>query len=247
MDFDSLGWFALLAFGVTMAALVGAASGAWRPGAPRRLLALAHGVAAGLMLGLAYLLSAASAGRPPWLVALGSVIGVVGVYLAHRFLGVGEMDRFEGARGGDGGIRSLLAASTLHDGVEGVALGCALVLDPWLGLATGATLALHNVAEAGSLAAVLARLGTSPWRAFRNVVATNLPMPLVALVVWRLVAHGPDALIFPALVGLAVGALIYLVLVDLLPEAYERSGQGSIALLVTAGVTLVVALEGWVG
>lgn len=238
--------FPLLALLVTVAAVTGAASGAWRPRAPHHFLGWAHGIAAGLMLGLAYLLSAASAGRPPLGIALGSVLGVVGVFALHRWLGVGEMDRLAGDRPSGEGVRSLLAASVLHDGVEGVALGCALVLDPWLGIAAAGTLAIHNVAESGSLAAVLAGTGRRPWRVFTETVMTNLPLPLVALLVWGVIGHGPSAWFFTFAIGLAVGALIYLVLVDLLPEAYERSGQTSIALLVSAGVALVVALEGWV-
>ena len=201
------------------------------------VLGMAHALAAGPMLGLAYLLSTAGGERDPRLIALGSVLAVVSIFTAHRSLGVGEMDRLAADSAVD--RRRLALTSALHDGAEGLALGCAFVLDVRLGWATALTLALHNLGEGAALMAALRR---APGGALGRVVLANLPTILLAPVPWVVAQH--YALGFALLLGASVGSMLYLVLVDLLPEAYEHAGHASIAVVVSAGLALVVAFEG---
>ena len=66
-------------------------------------------------------------------------------------------------------------------------------------------------------------------------------------------AHMPEATfvlvgavpsLMPWAIGFAVGALIYLVLVELLPESYRQAGHTSIALVTLVAMGMVVALGG---
>lgn len=233
----------LVAFASGLWAGVGAVIGAHRPGRERVVLGWALATAAGLMLGLAYLLSAVGADYSPPGVALGSALGIAAIFALHRLFGVGEMERLGEAPAGGAGRGRVLGVSLLHDAAEGLALGTALHVDLWLGLATALTLAVHNVAEGGSLATVLVRRGASPRRAVAMAQAVNFSSVVTAPLALTTAGVLPASL--PVLLGVAIGALIYLVLVDLLPEAYERAGQAAVALLVSAGLALVVALGGW--
>jgi ZIP family zinc transporter len=103
-------------------------------------------------------------------------------------------------------------------------------------------LAIHNVAEGAVLCAVLAGQGASSTRAAAIAVASNLATVPAAAGTLLAVAAWP--VLTPWLLGLAVGTLVYLVMVDLLPEAYLQAGHASIALVVSLTLGAIVLLEG---
>ena len=73
-------------------------------------------------------------------------------------------------------------------------------------------------------------------------VATNLNQVLVAVVTFAVVGAAPFLL--PWALGFAVGALVQLVLVELLPESYRVAGYTSIAVVASIAMGMVVLLEG---
>ena len=60
------------------------------------------------------------------------------------------------------------------------------------------------------------------------------------------IRHTTTALpvLLPWAIGFSVGALVYLVLVELLPESYRQAGPTSIALVTLVAMGIVVALTG---
>ena len=74
------------------------------------------------------------------------------------------------------------------------------------------------------------------------VVATNANQVLVAVVVFTVAGALP--VLFPWALGFAAGALIYLLLVELLPESYHQAGHTSIALVALLAMAMVVSLGG---
>jgi ZIP family zinc transporter len=61
------------------------------------------------------------------------------------------------------------------------------------------------------------------------------------VVTYALIAAAPSLL--PWAVGFAVGALVYLVMAELLPEAYRQAGRTSIALATILAMAIVVLLD----
>ncbi len=133
---------------------------------------------------------------------------------------------------------------TLHAGAEGVAIGTAMAVSAPFGLFTAATMAVHNVPEATVLASVQRARGVGLPTAALTAVAVNLPQALVGVAAWAVIGAAPGVL--PWALGLAAGMLIYLVMVELLPESYRQAGATSIAVVTSVAMSAVALLMGWI-
>ena len=102
-------------------------------------------------------------------------------------------------------------------------------------------IAVHNIPEATVLCAVLAGRGVPPSSAAGLAVASNVTQVLLAIVAFAIVDAAPQAL--PWALGFAVGALIQLVMAELLPESYRQAGHRTIALVAIVAMGMVVLLR----
>lgn len=230
----------LAALGATLAAGLGALPLVGRPKPPLAWLGWANALAAGTMLGAAYLLLEASTRPLP--AALGALAGIFMVVVASRARDQGALDlnRLDLA-GPLYGYRVFLRGS-LHAACEGVALGAAFALELRFGLFLAIALAVHNIAEATVLAAVLRAQGLSLPRAAAVAGVARAPQAVLAVAAYSLVASAPAVL--PWLAGVGVGALLQLLLVDPLPAAYHQAGRARIALVAAVALAAVVLLSG---
>lgn len=220
-------------------------------GRPRAVwIGAAGALAAGLMLGAGYLLMDRGLDRGTWAAVVGGAGGVLYTLAARLFIGAGDLaDEREGegpATDGDSSPRGdrislLLLQHGLHAAAEGIAIGVAMTLHLRLGVFVALALAVHNIGEAMSLTDLLRRRQVSTARAAGLSVVINLPQPVLALAAFAL---GPVLTGFlPAALGFAAGALVFLVLTELVPEAYPQAGKGVVALLVSASAGTVLLLE----
>lgn len=200
----------------------------------------ANALAAGLMLGAAYLLMAAGMEHAPWHGGVGAVLGIAFVWLTHAAAGTGDRDLVRlGERGGDDASK-LLLLNALHSSPEGVGIGAAMVVSPPFGAFVALAMAVHNIPEATVLSAILRRRGVRMHRAAGLAVLTNATQVLWAVVTFAVVSAAPGVL--PWALGFAVGALIYLVMAELLPECYRQAGRTTIALVTVVSMGIVVLL-----
>ena len=132
--------------------------------------------------------------------------------------------------------------NTLHAAYEGVAIGAAMLVSLPFGVSMAVALALHNIPEAMVLTAVLRSRGLRLDHAAALTMGVNLNQVLLAVVTFSVVTALTSLL--PWVIGFSVGALIYLVLVELLPESYHQAGPTSIALVTLVDMGIVVALTG---
>ncbi|RMH18917.1 MAG: hypothetical protein D6701_05605, partial [Gemmatimonadetes bacterium] len=221
---------ALAAGGAALAAAAGALPFALGRGRPVRRIAWANAVAAGLMLGAAFVLAREGLLLQPLPTATGALLGLALLVSLHAFAGVSDLSRGDLETSDPVYGWRVLMLQTIHGSFEGVALGVAAALDLTLGLFLAGALAVHNVAEGTTLAAVLTEdHRVPPARAAVLAVATNGGQILLAVTTFAVLGPG-GALLAPTL-GLAVAGLLYLVLVDLLPEAYGPAGDTAIAVV----------------
>jgi zinc transporter ZupT len=103
-------------------------------------------------------------------------------------------------------------------------------------------LAIHNIPEGMVLAEILPGRGVRTVHAAALAVAANINQVLVAVVTFAVVTAAPAAQ--PWALGIAVGALLQLVLDELLPESYHQAGHTSIALVALLAMGMVVGLAG---
>lgn len=209
---------------------------------PLTLLGWANALAAGLMLGVAYLLLAEGMGERYVVGSLGAVLGLVFVHLTHRLTGTEELDLNALDELGPAYGYQVVLVNTLHAAYEGVAIGAAMLVSLPFGISMAVALALHNVPEAMIQTEILAGRGLRLGRAAALAVAAKMNQVLLAVGTYAVVDAVPTLL--PWTLGFAVGALVQLVLAELLPESYRQAGRTSIALVALLAMGMVVGLGG---
>jgi ZIP family zinc transporter len=129
----------------------------------------------------------------------------------------------------------LLLTLFVHSIPEGAAIG--------VGYATGeikfgwllaVAIAVHNIPEGTAVSLPLRANGASILRCIWYSILTSLPQPIVAVPAFLLVSVFQPLL--PASLGFAGGAMIFLVVSELLPEAFATSSAAETAWGVTIGL-----------
>jgi len=128
-------------------------------------------------------------------------------------------------RSGPGATTSALVFLVLfvHSLPEGFAIGTAFASDrAGLSLFVILAIAIQNIPEGTSVAIPMAAAGFSRSRQFWAAVATSAPQPVGALVAFLLVEQIQSLL--PFSFAFAAGAMLALIVVELLPKAYAGPG-----------------------
>jgi len=208
------------------------------------LVGSAYALAGGVMVGAGYLLGIAGLDRGTLSSASGALIGVVLSFWTLRFTSHEEEppegEQAESKADLDTGYRVLLQ-NTLHSASEGVAIGVALAVSTAFGIFVALALGLHNIAEGTVLAGILRRRGMGVGECAGLAVVTKLSQPLMAVTTLVLLAASPSLL--PAVLGFAAGSLLFLVLAELAPGAYDLAGRELVALLLSAAAAAVLLVE----
>ena len=121
----------------------------------------------------------------------------------------------------------LMTAITLHNVPEGMAVGLAFALAAkGDGAAGAAALALgigiQNFPEGAAISLPLRQEGCTRWRAFLGGMLSGIVEPIFGILV-VLAAAGVEPLM-PWLLSFAAGAMIYVVVEELVPQAHSRAG-----------------------
>lgn len=143
----------------------------------------------------------------------------------------------------------LFLAMTIHNIPEGMAVGVACAAAAAAGggvaLPTAAALALgmgiQNIPEGAAVTLPLHSSGTSRTKAFIMGTLSGLVEPIAAIIV--VLAASNFSLVLPWLLSFAAGAMLYVVVEELIPEARlgEHSNAGT--LFVMAGFVLMMLLD----
>ncbi len=250
---QSLGWAALGTGFTFLMTTLGAAmvfffAGEPRPHFQKALLGFAAGVmtaASVWSLLLPAINRSAALPLPSWLPAAGGMLlGVV--FLAALD---GLLPRLRRSRGRlDASWRQttlLMTAITLHNVPEGMAVGLAFALAAGgEGLAGAAALAMgigiQNFPEGAAVALPLRQGGWSRPRAFAGGILSGAVEPVFGVLV-VLAAAGVEPLM-PWLLSFAAGAMLYVVVEELVPQAHSRAGTCGFVLGFLVMMVLDVAL-----
>lgn len=241
-DLDPILIVLIYSSGAALAAVPGALPSAFGRRPPVSLLGWSNALAAGLMLGVAYSLLSEGLVEAELRGGAGALMGVLMVRLSHVGTGTGDIDlnRLDELSPEYG--YQVVAVNVLHGAWEGVAIGVAMFVSLSFGISMAVALAVHNVPEAIILCAILVSRGLSARRAAILAVASKLSQVLLAIVTFAVVGAMPGLL--PWALGFAAGALIYLVLAELLPESYAQAGKPTIAIVTLVAMGIAIALGG---
>lgn len=204
----------------------------------------ANALAAGFMLGTAYVLMAAGLELDVLVGAAGAALGIAFVSATHLWSGTADLDLDPADGAGPQHAYEVMLVNWLHSAPEGVAIGAAMALSVPLGIFVALTMALHNIPEVTTLAAALRGHRVRLGRAAALGVVTNTSQVLLAIFAFAIVAAAPATL--PWALGFAVGSLVYLVMAELLPRSYQQAGHTAVAVVTVVAMGVVVLVGGGV-
>ncbi len=152
-------------------------------------------------------------------------------------------DHARHAGSSDASARSLLVIGVLfvHSLPEGFAIGSAFASSQaGLSAFVIAAIAIQNVPEGTATAAAMQPAGYGPSKQFWGAVLTSVPQVPGALLAWLAVEQTQGLL--PISFALAGGAMLALVIVDLLPDAWKHASHARVAAGTIGGATLMLAV-----
>lgn len=190
-----------------------------------------------------------------------SLTAAVAVVIAAAWLGAVAMDRLglwttalaasDGARArfgnwpqtaGEQRIALFIMAITLHNLPEGAAVGLSFMgSDPELGWATMLGIGLQNIPEGLAVAALLASLGWSRTRCTGAALVTGLVEPVGAT--FAVAVAGVSAAILPWALGFSAGAMLFVVMTEIIPHTRQRREHGSATPALMVGLALMMVLD----
>lgn len=246
----------LVAFGATA---LGALPGAVIKGIDQRLEDSLLGFAAGMMLAassFSLILPGLEAGEGlTGSGVLGAFIVITGMTLGILLmLGLDRFTPHEHTHGGPCGagygrvarLWLFVFAIALHNLPEGMAIGVSFAQgDLGVGVPLTTAIALQDIPEGLAVAMALRAIGLPPWRAVLLAGASGLMEPIGALLGVGL--GGGLAAAYPIGLGLAAGAMIFVVSHEVIPETHRNGHQTPATLGLMAGFALMMVLDTTLG
>lgn len=208
-------------------------------------LGVFNAAAGGLMLAASHSLisegSALGVGRT----LAGILIGLVLILIANTFITREEEHDVAELAGADARKALLiLGVMTAHSFAEGVGVGVSFGGGDELGIFITAAIAVHNIPEGLAISLVLIPRGTPLWKAAGWSIFTSLPQPLMALPAFLFVLVFEPFL--PIGLGLAAGAMIWMVFAELVPDALEEASGATVGAAVTLAFAVLFAFQNFV-
>ncbi|MGA0409723.1 MAG: ZIP family metal transporter, partial [Limisphaerales bacterium] len=223
--------------------------------APSKHTGVGYGLAGGLMFSASIynlILPGLDLGQMGW--DLSDVIPIIiGIFVGSMFMAIvekrlhqqaGEEESQRSKRwGGRTGILVLLAM-TIHSIPEGVAVGVGYTSDAVggpnanLGPTLALAIAIHNIPEGLAVAIPLRSAGASIPKCFLAAVFTSIPQPIASIPAVALAWFFQP--LMPFLMGFAAGAMIFLVILELIPEALHTASPAKIAWAFVSGFCLMM-------
>ena len=207
------------------------------PGA--RWLGYGNALAAGLMLAASASLLLEGSRTGIWRTLAGVGIGVICIRLFSRLVErhglptIGDFSLADTRR-----MLLIVAVMTLHSFAEGIGVGVSFGGSEALGSFISAAIALHNIPEGLAISLVLVPRGVSVMKAAGWSIFSSLPQPLMALPAFVFVSF--FSAVLPVGLGLAAGAMVWMSLAEMIPDARRELPGGNIA------VTMLLAIGGMV-
>ena len=207
-----------------------------------RTMGWSNAAAAGLMLAASHSLIAEGVSIEITLTLVGVLLGLGAIVLADRLLaGAGDVAvaDLEGASATKALL--ILGIMTAHSFAEGAGGGVSFAGSEGLGAFITTAIAFHNVPEGLAIALVLIPKGSPVWKAALWAIFTSLPQPIMAAPAYLFVETFRPFL--PVGLGLAAGAMIWMVFSELFPDALEKVDSGSAATAVTLAFSAMMGFQ----
>lgn len=206
---------------------------------------ICNGMAAGVMLAASFDLiqEGQDYGHGNWVV-FGILSGGIFIWLCKKFLEqYGEVSMLD-IKGADATkVVLVVGIMTLHSFGEGSGVGVSFAGSKGLsqGLLVTLAIAVHNIPEGLAVSMVLASRGVSPQNAMLWSVITSLPQPIVAVPAFM--CADAFSKFLPFCTGFAAGCMIWMVVAEVLPDAFKEASSSQVASAATLSVAFMEALS----
>ena len=212
----------------------------------RRVLGLAGGFAAGIMAAASFNLIYEGLEYSLWRTIAGILIGTVLIYITQTRLNHDETLSAGALEGADAKkALMIVGVMTLHSFAEGIGVGVSFGGGEQFGAFISLAIAVHNIPEGLAISLVLVPRGVKVWKAGLWSIFSSLPQPLVAVPAFLFVqAFRP---FLPVGLGLAAGAMIWMLTSELIPDALEDAKKEHVATIVTVAIAGMIAFQALVG
>ncbi|MGM0536228.1 MAG: ZIP family metal transporter [Pseudomonadota bacterium] len=201
-----------------------------------------NAAAAGLMLAASHSLIAEGVTLNITLTFVGVLLGLGAILLSNTLLSrEGEVEVADLSGANATKALMILGIMTAHSFAEGIGVGVAFAGSEGLATFITTAIAFHNVPEGLAIALILVPRGTPVWKASIWAIFTSLPQPLMAVPAYLFVDTFRPLL--PVGLGLAAGAMIWMVFSELFPEALEKVRSSSAATAVTLAFAAMMAFQ----
>lgn len=206
-----------------------------------RIVAHAEALAAGLMLGASFGLLASGTEYGNARTLVGAVLGILFILWTERRLHAHPVDLSGAEEASSRRVVLVVLVMTVHSMAEGIAVGAGFGGGITLATVMTVAIAVHNVPEGIAISAVLRPRGVSISRCAGWSVFSSLPQPLLAVPAFVFVETFRPAL--PYAIGFAAGAMIFMVLLELLPEAFEEAPRAGVGLVTSLGLIGMILFQ----
>lgn len=175
----------------------------------------------------------------------GIMLGALFLWQTDRYLSPERLEQRNWKKYGNKAQLLIFIAMSVHSIPEGVAVGVGYssetVYDNDLGNYIALAIALHNIPEGLAVGVPLRATGATIAKCFLAAFLTSLPQPIAAVpaayVSWLFQP------LMPILMGFAAGAMIFLVILELVPDALSTTSSTKVAWSFTIGFCAMILVQ----
>ncbi len=177
----------------------------------------------------------------PYEVMLGLLLGALFFWLTDKMVDHYHLEEHSLAKGFSKKGVLIFISMFVHSIPEGIAIGVGFATGNFhFGLIMAIAIGVHNIPEGIAVSLPLKKDGASTLRCAWASILTSIPQPLLAAPAALLASHCEPLL--PIGLGFAGGAMIYLVVAELLPEAVDEGGKTLMAWGVMLGLVTMLLI-----
>ncbi len=205
-------------------------------------LGRSNALASGVMLGASLSLLIEGSDRNIVRTLAGAAAGAVFVgamQMGVARLGVPDLGALKGADARKALL--IVAVMTAHSVAEGIGVGSSFGGGDTLGIVITIAIAIHNIPEGLAISLVLVPRGTRVRTAAWWSIFSSLPQPLLAVPAYLFVEE--FRAILPVGLGFAAGAMIWMVVTELLPEARKRLPRSQVLVASAAAFAVMFVFQ----
>ncbi len=214
------------------------------PNIGKQQLGIGNAIASGLIAGASIGLVWEGVAISPVKLVSGLAIGAVLIWSVQNFFSRGhdsEKLLVDPENKNWNKILLIMVVMTMHSFAEGVGIGVSFGGRDGFGEVISAAIAIHNIPEGLSIGLVMIPRGYSVRSAGLWSIFSSLPQPLMAIPAYWFVLQ--FAAFLPIGLGIAAGAMVYILAVELIPEAIANLNASSAWSIFAVSLVLMLVFQ----